>query len=127
MLLFYGESSVRNRRCPATVMDERGVILPLMPKPECPCVLFNLSLICAVQMQAVTMTQNILVRAGITCGGLGAIAYATYDLSQCRLSQDCVAGMISARQAGFAICDAGAAFLSSLLSFAPSLFVEQLT
>lgn len=107
-------------------MDERGVILPLMPKPECPCVLFNLSLICAVQMQAVTMTQNISVRAEIACGGLGAIAYATYDLSQRRLRQDCAVGMISVRHAGFA-CDAGAAFLGSLLVCPPSLFVEQLT
>lgn len=52
--------------------------------------------------------------AGFT-GIQGAIAYATYFLSQRLLNQDRAAGMVSVRQAGFVICGAGAAFLGNLL------------
>lgn len=45
----------------------------------------------------------------------GAIAYATYLLSQRALNQNPTTGMTSLRQAGFVICGAGAAFLGSLL------------
>ncbi len=45
----------------------------------------------------------------------GAIAYATYLLSQRALNQNPATGMTSLRQAGFVICGAGAAFLGSLL------------
>ena len=45
----------------------------------------------------------------------GAIAYTSYFLSQRSLNRDRSAGVIPVRQAGFAICGAGAAFLGSLL------------
>ena len=45
----------------------------------------------------------------------GAIAYTAYLLSQRSLNPDRSAGVIPVRQAGFAICGAGAAFLGSLL------------
>ncbi len=45
----------------------------------------------------------------------GAIAYATYLLSQRALNQSPATGLTSLRQAGFVICGAGAAFLGSLL------------